>query len=65
MNTYLILHHCIPNIFDKASKFICILDIFEKALDPSLVQQWLEFPENIFQFPNDSSPSDLGLDLWE
>ena len=64
-NTYLILHHCIPNIFDQTSKFVCILDIFEKTFDLSLVKQWFEFSENIFQFPNDPSLSVLVLDLWE
>ena len=62
-NAYLILHHCIANVFDQTSEFVRILDVGEKTLDLSLVDQWLEFSENVSQFPNGPSLSDSVLDL--
>jgi hypothetical protein len=49
----LIVHHGITNIFDQTTQFIRILDVVEKAPNLPLIRQWLEFPENIFQFPDD------------
>jgi len=63
VNVYLIPHHCIASIFNQTSKFICIFDVGEKALDLSLVFQWLEFSENDFQFPDDPAVR-LGSRPW-
>ena len=42
----LIVHHCIANIFDQTTQFIRILDVVEKAFDPPLIGQRLEFLES-------------------
>ena len=66
--TNLIVHYCIMNISDQTIQLIRIPDVVEKALNPPLVCQRLEFLENIFQFPNDPylsasalSPEECGL----
>jgi len=64
-DTYLVLHHCIANIFNQTSEFVRIFDVGEKALDLSLVFQWLEFSENVFQLPDGPFLSDSTLDLGE
>ena len=60
---YLIFHDGIGNIFDKTSKFVCILDIVDKALDLPLVDERLELLESLFQLPSKSSLLDLTLGL--
>ena len=62
-NTYLIFHHRITKVFDQTSKFVRILDIVDKALGLSFVDQWLKFSENVFQFPDKSFVLDSTLDL--
>jgi len=57
MDAYLILHHCITDIFNQTAKFIRILDIAEETLNPPLLCQRLEFLENISQFSNDPCSS--------
>ena len=59
--TNLIVHHCISNIFNQASKLICILNIGEKTLNLSLLLQQLQFLKNVLQLPNNQclSVSDL------
>ena len=37
MDTYLICHYCITDIFNQTSKCIGVLDIAEKALNLSLL----------------------------
>ena len=49
--TNLIVHRGIANIFDQTPQFIRVLDVVEKTRNLPLIHQWLEFPENIFQFP--------------
>jgi len=49
----LVVHHCITDIFDQTTQLIRIPDVVEKALNTPLICQWLEFLENIFQFPDD------------
>jgi hypothetical protein len=60
---HLIVHHGITNVFDQTTQFIRILDVVEKALNLPLICQWLEFLENVFQFPDDPCLSGLALDL--
>jgi hypothetical protein len=58
--TNLIFHHHIPDVFDQTTQLIRILDVVEKSLNLSLLCQWLEFPDNFFEFPKDPwSDSDL------
>ena len=64
-STYLIFYDCVANIFDQSSKFIRILDVIDKALGLSLLDQWLKFSENVFQFPDKLSLLDSALDLRE
>jgi len=40
---YLIIYHCITDIFDQTAKFIRILDIAKETLNLPLLCQWLEF----------------------
>jgi len=54
LKTNLILHDRIADIFNQATKFIRVLNVFETLLDPSSIYQWLEFFHNGFQFSVDS-----------
>ena len=61
LNTNLIVHHSITDIFNQTTEHLCILDIGEESLDLPLVCQWNEFLENLSKFPG--SHWLLGLDL--
>ena len=50
--TNLIAHHSITDSINETSKFICILSIIEESYNVSLLCQWIEFLENVVQFPN-------------
>ena len=63
MDTYLIIHHCVTNIFNQTTKLIRILDVVEETLNLPLFRQWPEFSENTFQFPDGPCSSDSGPDL--
>ena len=65
MVTNLVVHHSITDIINKTAKFVCILDVVEKALGLPLLLQWLEFSQNISQLPGDHFLSGLILDLVE
>ena len=60
LNTNLIVHHSITDIFNQTIEDLCILDICEESLDLPLVCQWNELLENVSQFPDSHL---LGLDL--
>jgi len=65
VDTYLILHHRIADILNQTIKCTRIIDVVEKTLNRPLLCQWLEFSENIFQFPDDSCLSDQTWDFGE
>jgi len=65
VDNYLILHHCITNIFNQATKLIRILNIVEEALNIPLLYQLLELLEDVSQFPNSPCLSDSPLDIGE
>jgi hypothetical protein len=50
--TNLIIHHGVADIFDQMAEFVRILDVGKKTLHLYLLFQWLEFLEDVFQFPN-------------
>ena len=50
--TNLITHHSITDAISQTHEFICILGIVEESLNLPLLSQWIEFSEDIFQFPN-------------
>ena len=63
--TNLIVHHCIVNISDQIIQLIHIPGVVEKALNPPLVCQRLEFLEDIFQLPDNPYLSASALDFGE
>jgi len=65
MDPYLILHHCITDIFNQTVKFIRILDIAEEALNLPLLCQRSKFSEKFSQFPNDPCLSGSTQDSGE
>jgi len=50
--TNLIVHHSITDIINQTPKFIGILDIVKESLNIPLLHQWIEFLEDVFQFPS-------------
>jgi len=63
--TNLIVHRCVVNISDQTIQLIRIPHVVEKALNPPLVCQRLEFLENISQLPDDPYLSASALDFGE
>ena len=56
--TNLIVHCSITDLSNQTTKLVRILDIIEKAFSLPLFCQWLEYLENIFQFPGGPCLSD-------
>ena len=63
MDTNLIIHHRIADIFSQAAKFIQILNVGKEALNLPLACQWFQFVEDVFQLPRNPHLSYLILDL--
>jgi len=63
LTTDLVVHYGIMDIPNQTTEFICILDVVKESLNIPLLCQWIEFLENVFQFPN--SPFSSGLNLTQ
>ena len=50
--TNLIIHHGIADILDQTAEFVRILGVAQKTFHFYLLFEWLEFSEDVFQFPN-------------
>ena len=64
-HTYLILHHCIANIFHKTVEHLCVPGIVQEPCSPPLFHERGEISANILQFPDNRCASDLALYLGE